>query len=489
MSGDQLLQQLRGEVMADGSEIVAPVVPGDVIAKKYEVTRVLGAGGMGVVVAAHDRDLERDVAVKFLSAQGAENANVVARFMREAKAAVKITSEHVAKVIEVGRLDGGAPYIVMELLDGCDLSDELAKGPLPVAAALDYVLQACEAIAEAHARGIVHRDLKPANLFLSKRADGSPMVKVLDFGISSMGSAATAEHGLTRTGAIMGSPFYMSPEQARSARSADARSDIWSLGAVLYELMAGRPPFSGETMGELVAAILTEEPAPLGSLRGEVPKELETVVHRCLHKDPNARFSSVGELAQALSPFAPERSRVSVTRAMAVSGGTTEVAATSASPAGGTLVMSAAPAAPAAGANTAAAWAETQAPEGPRRGRRLWVLGLGGAALLGVIALGVSLRQGAPPGAAPSASGAPALGAPTEPTPSAATAAPLPPAVASSVAPPEPPARPSATVASKAPSPTGKPVPPSVSVSAPTPPPKPTPAPSAKPSGLQMPLE
>ncbi|MCC6902639.1 MAG: serine/threonine protein kinase [Polyangiaceae bacterium] len=473
--------------------MTAPVVPGDVIAGKYEVTRVLGAGGMGVVVAAHDRDLERDVAVKFLSAQGAENANVVARFMREAKAAVKISSEHVAKVIEVGRLDGGAPYIVMELLDGCDLSDEVAKGPLPVEAALDYVLQACEAIAEAHSRGIVHRDLKPANLFLSKRADGTPMVKVLDFGISSMGNAATAEHGLTRTGAIMGSPFYMSPEQAKSARSADARSDIWSLGAVLYELMAGRPPFTGETMGELVAAILTEEPALLGSLRAEVPSGLEAVVHRCLHKDPGARYSSVGELAQALSPFAPERARVSVTRAIAVSGSATAATPAAPMPAGGTLVMSAAPTAPAAGANTAAAWAETQAPSSPGRGR-LWAAGIAGVALVGVVALGVSLRQGATVGAALSSSIAPSLGAPpdvpTETPPSAATAAPLPPPAASNVDVPDAAAPPRATAGPKPAA--GKPPPaaprPSVASAAPpAPPPKPTP--SAKPSGLQMPLQ
>ncbi|MBI3205936.1 MAG: serine/threonine protein kinase [Myxococcales bacterium] len=470
--------------------MTAPVAPGDVIAGKYEVTRVLGAGGMGVVVAAHDRDLERDVAVKFLSAQGAENANVVARFMREAKAAVKISSEHVAKVIEVGRLEGGAPYIVMELLDGCDLSDEVAKGPLPVEAALDYVLQACEAIAEAHARGIVHRDLKPANLFLSKRADGSPIVKVLDFGISSMGNPATVEHGLTRTGAIMGSPFYMSPEQAKSARSADARSDIWSMGAVLYELMAGRPPFTGETMGELVAAILTEEPAPLGSLCAELPKGLEAVVHRCLHKDPSARFSNVGELAQALLPFAPERARVSVTRAMAVSGSAAEVAPAGSVPTGGTLVMSAAATAPAAGANTAAAWAETQAPSSPGRGR-LWAAGIAGVALVGVVGLGVSLRQGATPGANPASSSGPSFGAPTDAPLAAAPTAPLPMPAASNVDVPDAAAPPSATAGPKPAA--GKPPPaaprPSVASAAPPAAPPPKPTPSAKPSGMEMPLQ
>ncbi|MBK7586086.1 MAG: protein kinase [Myxococcales bacterium] len=382
---------MLGELMADAPEpepaFSAPVRPGDVLAKKYKVTRLLGAGGMGVVVAADDIDLDRRVAVKFLSPEGAQNANIVARFMREARAAVKITSEHVAKVIEVGRLETGEPYIVMEYLEGCDLADVVAKGALPVEEAMDYVLQACEAIAEAHAKGIVHRDLKPANLFLSKRADGSPMVKVLDFGISSMTGPAATEHALTRTGAIMGSPYYMSPEQAKSARSANAQSDIWSLGAVLYELIGGRPPFTGETMAELIAAILSVEPPALSSLCTDVPEGLDAVVLRCLSKDPGVRYATVGDLAQALAPFAPQRARVSVTRAVAVSasprasGG---LATDDTLPAGGTLVMPQTAQAKSQAANTAAAWAETRAPVASSRGK---VLG----AVIGALAVSVGL--------------------------------------------------------------------------------------------------
>lgn len=466
--------------------------PGDVLAKKYRVTRLLGAGGMGVVVAADDVDLDRRVAVKFLSAEGAQNSNIVARFMREARAAVKITSEHVAKVIEVGRLETGEPYIVMEFLEGHDLSDVVAKGALPIADAIEFLLQACEAIAEAHAKGIVHRDLKPANLFLSQRADGSPMVKVLDFGISSMADAST-EHALTRTGAIMGSPFYMSPEQAKSARTATARSDIWSLGAVLFELLAGRPPFTGETMGELLSAILTEATPPLRKVRPEVPEGLEAVVHRCLEKDPSARFASVGELAQALGPFAPPRARVSMTRAMAVSAteSADSVAAT------GTVVMAAtepgaAPRPDQAGANTAAAWAETHAPRAPSRS---WVRGaLAGVVALGAVGLLFALTRfgtsGSP--AAPSASAAevPAAAAiaaspAAEPAPPPSVAPPassLPP-TAEPASGPTPTKRPPGGAAKPAAQPSPDPTPSA------KPPPTPKPAASAKTPSLSMPLE
>ncbi|MBM4363359.1 MAG: serine/threonine protein kinase, partial [Deltaproteobacteria bacterium] len=238
--------------------------PGEVLAGKYRVERVLGQGGMGVVVQAMHLQLEERVAVKFLLPEYAVHAEASTRFLREARAAVKIKSEHVARVIDVGTLESGAPYMVMEYLAGRDLADVLEqRGPLPVEEVVEYVLQACEALAEAHALGIVHRDLKPANLFLTKRADGSAQVKVLDFGISKAGvsSDSGADQSLTKTSAMMGSPLYMSPEQMRSARSVDARSDLWSLGAILFELMAGRPPFSGESLPELLARVLTD-PAP-----------------------------------------------------------------------------------------------------------------------------------------------------------------------------------------------------------------------------------
>src|SRR5689334_6553526 len=218
----------------------SPVLPGQMLAGKYRVERILGTGGMGVVVAAKHVELNILVAIKFLLPHVLSNQTAVARFAREARAAVRIKSEHVARVSDVGTLESGAPYMVMEYLDGGDLSAWLKeRGALPVEQAVEFVLQASEAIAEAHALGIVHRDLKPSNLFVTRRRDGSMTVKVLDVGISKTTSIDAAAMDMTATTAVMGSPLYMSPEQLQSSKDVDARSDIWSLGIILYELLAG----------------------------------------------------------------------------------------------------------------------------------------------------------------------------------------------------------------------------------------------------------
>ncbi|WP_437684750.1 serine/threonine-protein kinase [Sorangium sp. So ce176] len=287
---------------------------GQVIAGKYRVERVIGAGGMGVVVAATHLQLEERVAIKMLLPAAARSRTLAERFVREARAAVKVKSEHVARVTDVGTLESGTPYMVMEYLSGSDLADALrAGGRMPPQAAVEYVLQACEALAEAHAAGIVHRDLKPANLFLTRRADGSPCVKVLDFGISKVAPSGS-DPRITDTTAVMGSPLYMSPEQLKSSRDVDARTDIWSLGVILFELLAGEPPFDGATMPQLCVAIMQGVPRPLAALRADVPPGLEAVILRCLEKTPERRFRDVGELAAALAPFASGRAQVSVER-------------------------------------------------------------------------------------------------------------------------------------------------------------------------------
>ncbi|WP_438021711.1 serine/threonine-protein kinase [Sorangium sp. So ce233] len=287
---------------------------GQVIAGKYRVERVIGAGGMGVVVAAIHLQLEERVAIKLLLPAAAHSRTLAERFVREARAAVKVKSEHVARVTDVGTLESGTPYMVMEYLSGSDLADALrAGGRMPPQAAVEYVLQACEALAEAHAAGIVHRDLKPANLFLTRRADGSPCVKVLDFGISKVAPSGS-DPRITDTTAVMGSPLYMSPEQLKSSRDVDARTDIWSLGVILFELLAGEPPFDGATMPQLCVAIMQGVPRPLAALRADVPPGLEAVILRCLEKTPERRFRDVGELAAALAPFASGRARLSVER-------------------------------------------------------------------------------------------------------------------------------------------------------------------------------
>ncbi|WP_438029363.1 serine/threonine-protein kinase [Sorangium sp. So ce233] len=296
----------------------APVAEGQILSGKYRVERILGQGGMGIVVAALHEQLHQRVAIKLLH-PGA-NAEMVERFVREARAAVRLKSEHVARVLDVGTLETGAPFMVMEYLEGSDLQQTLRqRGPLELEEAVGYVLEACEAIAEAHAAGIIHRDLKPANLFLTRGADGSGMVKVLDFGISkALGepSAAGAEPelGLTKTAMVLGSPLYMAPEQMRSARTVDTRADIWSLGAILYQLLTARVPFDATSLSELILMINTEAPPSPSLFRRDLPPGLEAAILRCLEKDVAKRFRSVAELAGAIVDFGPPLALASLER-------------------------------------------------------------------------------------------------------------------------------------------------------------------------------
>ncbi len=304
--------------MAYGTDpqLGAGVREGEVLAGKYRVERVLGAGGMGVVVAAHHVQLDERVALKFLLPEALGNAEAVARFAREARAAVKIKSEHVARVIDVGTLSNGAPYMVMEYLEGGDLAAWVQqRGPMPVEQAVEFVLQASVAVADAHALGIIHRDLKPANLFCVRRSDGQLTIKVLDFGISKMTDPVGISSGsATRTSALMGSPLYMSPEQMRSSKDVDARTDIWALGVILFQLLTGTTPFVGESIAELAVKVATEPPQVIRSFRPDVPRGLEAVILKCLERDRRNRYTNVAELAVALLEFGPKRAKASVER-------------------------------------------------------------------------------------------------------------------------------------------------------------------------------
>lgn len=295
----------------------AGVREGDVLAGKYRIEKVLGAGGMGIVVAAHHVQLDERVAIKFLLPEALENQEAVARFAREARAAVKIKSEHVVRVFDVGALDTGAPYMVMEYLEGGDLAAWLRQqGPLSVEQAVEFVLQASEAIADAHALGIVHRDLKPANLFCVRRSDGLLSLKVLDFGISKVTKASSSAPnlGMTDTSMMIGSPLYMSPEQMHSSRDVDARTDIWAVGVILYELLAGTSPFTGESLPEVVTKATSHPVPPLAGHRPGLPPDLEAVIQKCLEKDREQRYRNVAELAAALAPFGSKRARASAER-------------------------------------------------------------------------------------------------------------------------------------------------------------------------------
>jgi serine/threonine protein kinase len=292
--------------------VTPDIAAGSVLAGKFRVERVIGQGGMGVVVEATHLSLEQRVALKFLLPRALREPGIAARFLREARAAARIKSEHVARVIDFGTLENSAPYIVMEFLEGRDLSKRLKQGgPLAVAEAALFLLQACEALAEAHGAGIVHRDLKPSNLFLASYPDGTPCVKILDFGISKLASAGeTPELSMTSTATVMGSPHYMSPEQMRSTRDVDLRTDIGALGVILYELVSGRVPFDAETMPQLCSLVLEQAPARLTG----VPPRFEAIVLRCLEKDPRRRFGDVLELARALAELAPGEGQRSVDR-------------------------------------------------------------------------------------------------------------------------------------------------------------------------------
>ena len=276
------------------------VAPGTVLLDKYRVERVIGQGGMALVVAATHLTLNEPVAIKVLLPEMAQNPTVVQRFLREAKAAVRLKGEHSVRVLDVGTMPDGSPFMVMELLLGTDLAAVTKERTrLPAADAVDLVLQACEALAEAHAAGIVHRDIKPSNLFITRRPDGTPLVKVLDFGISKV--AFDTEVSDLTMNSIVGTPSYMSPEQLRGSPEIDARADVWSLGIVLYRLLAGARPFKADSLAALAIQAATEPTPPLPL---PYPPGLDFIVYRCLEKDPARRFQSVAELAFALAPFA-----------------------------------------------------------------------------------------------------------------------------------------------------------------------------------------
>jgi serine/threonine-protein kinase len=280
-----------------------PVVPGDLVNGKYRIEHVVAEGGMGVVVAARHLELDQRVAIKFLREDAVGDPEAVARFEREGRTAIKIKSEHAMKVMDVGALESGTPYIVMEHLEGEDLASWLrTRGALRLNTAVEFMLQICDAISEAHALGFVHRDLKPSNLFVTLRANGRMAIKVLDFGISKL----TTDRSLTRRNVAIGSPCYMSPEQITCAVEIDRRADIWALGVTMFEMLTGSVPFDGDTTPRLCSKILTD-PAPLvRELRPNVPEGLERAIAKCLQKQREERFEDVSELAAALAPFATQ---------------------------------------------------------------------------------------------------------------------------------------------------------------------------------------
>jgi len=279
-----------------------PLSVGSILDGRFVIESMLGAGGMGYVVLARNVDLEERVAIKLLL-PGRADDDARQRLVREARAAVKIKSDHVVRILDVVSTGPNAPYIVMEHLEGEDLAQRLArKGALEPGEVAEIVLQACEAVGEAHHRGMAHRDLKPSNLFLVSKPGQPRFVKVLDFGISK--ALDGGNERLTASNAMLGSPAYAAPEQLRDSRSVDRRCDVWALGVVLYECLTNELPFGGSNIGEICTRILEGPPAPPPPDR-PILEALRSIIDRCLEKDPGFRYDNVGELASALREFAP----------------------------------------------------------------------------------------------------------------------------------------------------------------------------------------
>ena len=296
------------------------VQPGEVLDGKYAVERIVGQGGTGYVVVAQHLILHRRVALKFLRPELAAQPELGRRFLREAQAAAQMKGDHVARVMDADTLRTGEPYLVMEFLEGEDMAAVVQRrGPLSVAEASGYLLQACEAVREAHALKVVHRDLKPGNLFLTHGPDGRPYVKVLDFGLSKVLTSDWGSQSLTDSNHVVGSPHYMSPEQIRTPREVDERTDIWSLGATLFTMLTGHVPFDGRSMIEVCGALLCGPPPRVRRFRDDVPAELDEVVLRCLRVDPADRYPSVVALSRALAPFGGEASRPTFEQAPSIS--------------------------------------------------------------------------------------------------------------------------------------------------------------------------
>jgi serine/threonine protein kinase len=308
---------MMANVQAVPLTLDSPEVPiGQRMGNGYLVTRLLGRGGMGVVLEARHEESSARVAIKVLHPKHLDNAEAVTRFLAEGRAAERIRGHHTVRVFESGTHDDGRPFLVMELLEGRDLATLLDEGALPLAEAARILLQACVGMAEVHAHGIVHRDLKPSNLFIARTSNGPSVVKVLDFGIAkgALDFDDPAALALTQTLVAMGTPLYMSPEQIRSSKAVDARSDVWSLGAIFYETLTGSAPFRGNTVTHITAQVLESDPTAPSTVVPGLPRAVDAVVQRALAKRPEDRYVDVAALAHALAPFVGDEGLATATR-------------------------------------------------------------------------------------------------------------------------------------------------------------------------------
>ena len=373
--------------------------PGEVLDGKYLVERLIGEGGMGAVAKATHMLRRAPVALKFMSPAVLALKGAVERFVNEGVAASQIDSDHVVKVFDVGLMPSGAPYLVMEYLEGCDLAQLLtqAGGQLDVTRTVHFALQILRALQTAHASGIIHRDMKPSNCFVINKDGEADFVKLVDFGISKVRSDDGTGHqaNLTQTNTALGTPLYMSPEQARSPRDVDTRADLYSVGAIMYELLTGRTPHTADSgeYTEILFKIFTTDPDPIQSLRPDLPAGLAAAVQRALARDRNARFSSASEMAEALVPYADGRSANVVAR---LRGGRGFSLVPSTAPAPLAAAVAVTPPRPATDTGVSREAAGTGAP-GPGRGGTIAVVALlAGMLLLGGTTAVLVMRRSPP---------------------------------------------------------------------------------------------
>jgi serine/threonine-protein kinase len=440
--------------------------PGEVIEGKYRIVRLIGEGGMGAVYEGENVRINRRVAIKVLHAAFAGNADVVKRFEREAQAAGRIGNDHILEVLDLGQLSNGDLFMVMEFLDGEALGQRIkTRGRLTPRELSPIAREVLLGLGAAHDAGIIHRDLKPDNIFLLREKAGkADFVKIIDFGISKF-QPLNNEMRMTQTGAVMGTPYYMSPEQAHGSAEVDARSDLYAIGVILYEAVTGSVPFDAATFNQLLFKIVLSEPVPVRQVVPDLDPAFATVVEKAMARDAAHRYQTAQEFAAALQEWEEHGAAVAAPpRASAVSIAdiTGNVAAVSADTAGQPAFahsqpMTGAPVV-ASGAQTSGNWASSQADTPPmQRSRAPLLAALGGAAIVviggGALAVGhLSHGQGAASAsAAPSAIAAPASAEKPPAEPSATPEAPSAPSASEQAAPPPPPAKPTAP---KAPPPT-----------------------------------
>jgi serine/threonine protein kinase len=299
-----LLSEPPGD-FTEAQPVPEPVEIGQMVAGKYRIEKVLGSSGMGVVYLAEHTEIGQRVAIKFLL-EGAKNPQALARFKREARVMAKVKNKHAVRIVDVGQLDAATPYIVMEYLEGQDLSSlTRSLGQLSIPFTCDVLMQVCEALASAHQAGVVHRDLKPSNIFLTAQSDGTQHVTVIDFGVAKLRDDREKSEEVTQTSTLVGSPRYMSPEQISGGRNIDHRVDVWALGVIMQEMLTNERVFKGDGVGMLLVAIATQAPAPVRQYLPTVPPELEQLLARTLDKDPASRTPNVAAFARVIAGFVP----------------------------------------------------------------------------------------------------------------------------------------------------------------------------------------